>query len=126
MRFENSIQKMQVHRLKLLVVSACTLLFGIIFGWVLFPSILKFMISKVCMFVRVQFKSINMLKFAIFRFVFLLQQVTLKEGTDIRDLWSKTPFPLHFYIYVFNVTNPEEVATGGKPRLQEIGPFVFE
>lgn len=113
---------MQVHRLKLLLMSVGTLIFGIIFGWVLFPSILKFMISKVCL--SLIFGAC--LKVFLSSYYFLSQQVTLKSGTDIRDLWSKTPFPLHFFIYVFNVTNPDEVATGGKPRLQEVGPFVFE
>lgn len=34
--------------------------------------------------------------------------------------------PLTFKIYVFNVTNTEEINNGEKPKLAEIGPYVYE
>lgn len=44
----------------------------------------------------------------------------------MRDMFTEVPFPLDFKIYLFNVTNKEEVIVGGKPHLQEVGPYYFE
>ncbi|KAL7029807.1 hypothetical protein ACKWTF_006372 [Chironomus riparius] len=54
-----------------------------------------------------------------------LKGLNLKPGSDMRKLWEKTPFPLTLMVYIFNITNPMEVVQGKKPRLQQIGPYVF-
>lgn len=56
----------------------------------------------------------------------LSQQVILKPGTQMRDMYDVLPFPMIFKIYLFNVLNPDDVMVGKKPKLQEIGPFVFQ
>ncbi|KAG7191191.1 hypothetical protein KM043_013986 [Ampulex compressa] len=73
--------------------------FGIIFGWMGFPAILKSQIKAT---------------------------VALKPGAEMRDLWAKFPLPLDFKIYLFNVTNADEIKEGGKPKLQEVGPFFYD
>lgn len=52
----------------------------------------------------------------------------MNVATDggLRDSFTTLPHNLGFSIYVFNVTNKEEVIQGSKPRLEEIGPYYFE
>jgi scavenger receptor class B, member 1 len=54
------------------------------------------------------------------------QQVALKPGGFLRGIWTDVPFPLDFRINIFNLTNPDEFLNGGKPRVHEIGPYMFE
>ena len=54
------------------------------------------------------------------------QNVALKDGWIMRDLWSKVPFSLSNEFYFFNVTNSEAIAKGEKPILKQVGPFVYE
>ncbi|KAJ8687777.1 hypothetical protein QAD02_023571 [Eretmocerus hayati] len=73
--------------------------FGVAFGWVIFPQILD---SQIHTF------------------------IALKPGSPTRDLWSKFPFFIEYKIYLFNVTNADDVSNGAKPILQEVGPYFFE
>lgn len=50
----------------------------------------------------------------------------LKPGSEIRDMWTAFPLPLDFKVYLFNVTNPDEIMQGAKPKLNEVGPFFYE
>lgn len=52
--------------------------------------------------------------------------VLLKPGTQMRGMFEKMPFPLDFKIHLFNVSNPEEIMKGGKPKIKDIGPYYFE
>ncbi|CAB0034284.1 unnamed protein product [Trichogramma brassicae] len=72
---------------------------GILVGWVFFPMLLEQQTHA---------------------------QVNLKEGGEMRDIWSKFPFPLEFKVFLFNITNPDEIEKGEKPRVQQVGPYFFE
>lgn len=44
----------------------------------------------------------------------------LKPNSEIRELWAKAPFAVTFKVYIFNITNSEDVMRGGKVCLQFI------
>lgn len=47
------------------------------------------------------------------------------NGTDVEDIWENIPVELQMKVYLFNITNPENFTTGDRPKLQEIGPYVY-
>ncbi|KPI91086.1 Sensory neuron membrane protein 1 [Papilio xuthus] len=54
------------------------------------------------------------------------KNVQIENSSKMFEKWRKLPMPLTFKVYVFNISNPEEVSEGEKPRLQEIGPYVYK
>ncbi len=44
---------------------------------------------------------------------------------ELYSAWLTPPVPVYLKIYIFNVTNSEDVRRGSLPALQECGPFVF-
>jgi len=56
----------------------------------------------------------------------IASKVPLLPGTDIAKAWISPPVKPLLRIYYFNVTNPQEYLSGGKIRLQEVGPYTYE
>lgn len=56
----------------------------------------------------------------------LFQNLKLKDGSLSFHYWQKPGVIRLTKVYIFNVTNPDTfLSEGEKPRLQEIGPFVY-
>ncbi|KAJ3662456.1 hypothetical protein Zmor_006804 [Zophobas morio] len=56
----------------------------------------------------------------------IFKNVRLIRGTEQYDRFLEIPFPVSFKVFVFNVENPNEIISGQKPVVKEIGPFVYK
>ena len=56
----------------------------------------------------------------------ILKSLSLSPGSARLASWLVPPVDAYLTAYAFNLTNPEEVVMGGKPILQEVGPFVYK
>ncbi|CAD6995134.1 unnamed protein product [Ceratitis capitata] len=55
-------------------------------------------------------------------------QLTLKTGTLLYNLWLKPPLEVFISVYMFNVTNVEAFMSGRDTKLKvsEVGPYVYQ
>ncbi|RWS15760.1 scavenger receptor class B member 1-like protein, partial [Dinothrombium tinctorium] len=53
-------------------------------------------------------------------------ELSLRKDSQMLKRWSKIELPIYLKIYLFEVTNPDEVEyQKGKPILKERGPYTF-
>lgn len=56
---------------------------------------------------------------------FRLQEVVLENGTEAFAVWQNPPPPVYMQFYFFNLTNPQEVLSGDRPVVIELGPYTY-
>ncbi|KAK4872735.1 hypothetical protein RN001_014764 [Aquatica leii] len=56
----------------------------------------------------------------------VVSNVELKDGTLQWYRFREIPFPFNFNVYLFAITNKDEVLAGKKPQVREVGPFVYK
>lgn len=47
------------------------------------------------------------------------------NGSEAFERWQNLPQPLDYKVYLFNVTNPDDVLKGALPIVNEVGPYVY-
>ncbi|KAG5893044.1 hypothetical protein JTB14_014824 [Gonioctena quinquepunctata] len=56
----------------------------------------------------------------------IAQALRLEENTEQWDRFVELPIPLDLKVFIFNVTNADEIMKGATPILDEIGPYCYK
>lgn len=89
-------------------------------GWVIMPFLvdklvdLVFLRSRLTKILPVEYSSI------------IFQNVILYKNSDQFQRWHTLPQPMEFKVYIFNVTNADDIQKGALPIVKEIGPYVYK
>lgn len=53
-------------------------------------------------------------------------KIPLREDSEVTQAWLSPPIKPQLKLYFFNMTNVEDFLSGSKPKLEEIGPYVYD
>lgn len=52
-------------------------------------------------------------------------KIAISQSSSVYSQWVSPDTPIFFSIYLFNITNQKGIERGEKPRVQQIGPYVY-
>ncbi|XP_053626792.2 lysosome membrane protein 2 isoform X1 [Cherax quadricarinatus] len=55
----------------------------------------------------------------------VMNTIVMKEGSQKDLLWRTAEINVRYTVYVFNLTNPRQFMDGQRPRVQQVGPYVY-
>ncbi|XP_057674798.1 lysosome membrane protein 2-like [Corythoichthys intestinalis] len=55
----------------------------------------------------------------------LKKEIVLVEGSRVFESWKRPPPPVYMEYFFFNVTNVDEILNGGKPVVNQVGPYTY-
>ncbi|XP_078666182.1 scavenger receptor class B member 1-like isoform X2 [Branchiostoma floridae x Branchiostoma belcheri] len=58
-------------------------------------------------------------------YTFVTKMMVLQEGSFIYNFWKDIPIPIYMQFYLFEILNVDEVMKGGKPAVQQRGPYTY-
>ncbi|KAG8439980.1 hypothetical protein GDO86_005955 [Hymenochirus boettgeri] len=53
------------------------------------------------------------------------KEAVIENGTIAYENWIETGSPVYRSFWIFHVTNPDQIINGGKPELQQKGPYTY-
>ena len=58
----------------------------------------------------------------------LKQQLEMRRGTFLFNLWENPPLDVYLKVYIFNITNGDAFLSGRDKKLKvvEVGPYVYQ
>ena len=56
----------------------------------------------------------------------ILKSMALTPGSDRLASWLVPPVEAYMEAYAFHITNPQEILSGKKPKVEERGPYVYK
>ncbi|XP_042237644.1 scavenger receptor class B member 1-like isoform X1 [Homarus americanus] len=55
----------------------------------------------------------------------VLKTLSMTEGSQKDEMWRTAQISALYTVRIFNLTNPSQFMAGGRPTVQEVGPYVY-